>query len=237
MSLGFHEQRKRKQSLRRAWLRFISWSTVLGLALGIGYIAYDQGTALARRDVVRLEETLVTVKTENSGLKAELEAALALEQALEEQYGRSVSPKQAKALVDLVRERLAAGISADRLAFVIGAAKNEERCDDNPATKRFIVQTDFAVGANDTVSFADNRIVVTASGLPVLNAEGKPEAWFDTAQAVKIKFAVAGGDASEAEGVLPLHPSVVMGDSEYRFNLVAGARGFVNATGRRCDYP
>jgi len=237
MSLGFHEQRRRRQGLRRAWLRILWWTFVLSVALGIGYIAYDQGTALARRDVVRLEESLAKVEAENTELTTQLDAALELDKALEAQYGRGVSPAQAKQLIDLVRDRLAAGISADRLAFVVGAAQNEERCDDTPATKRFIVQTGLGVGANDTVSFADNRIVVTASGTPALNADGNPEAWFDAAQPVKIKFSVAGGQTSDAEGVLPLHPSVVVGDSEYRFNLVAGARGFINTTGHRCDYP
>ncbi len=237
MSLGFHEQRRRRQSLRRAWQRIIGWSFVLSLALAICYIAYDQGTALARRDVVRLEEKLAGVEVENADLTSKLDAALEIDKALELEYGSSVSPEQAKRLVNLVRERLAAGITADRLAFVVGAARNEEHCDDNPSTKRFIVQTDLSEGANDTVSFADNTIVVTASGTPALNPDGKPESWFDASQSIKIKFAVAGGDMSETEGVLPLHPSVVVGNSEYRFNLVAGARGFINTTGRRCDFP
>jgi len=90
MSLGFHEQRRRRQSLRRAWQRIIGWSFVLSLALAIGYIAYDQGTALARRDVVRLEEKLAGVEVENADLTSKLDAALEIDKALELEYGRSV---------------------------------------------------------------------------------------------------------------------------------------------------
>ncbi len=237
MSLGFHEQRKRRQSLLRVWLRIILWTLVLCLALGIGYIAYDSGTALARRDVVRLEDQLAKLEAENTGLKADVEAALELEKAIEKQYGRKVPPGKAKELVNLVRERLAAGVSLDRLAFVIGAAQNEDRCDDEASTKRFIVQTQLGEGANDTVSFASNRIVVTASGTAAIDASGNPEAWFNPAEPIAIQFAVAGGATSDASGILPLHPSVVLGGSEYRFNLVAGARGFINVTGLRCAYP
>ncbi len=237
MSLGFHDQRKRRQKMRRAWLQILWWATVAGVAVGIGYVAYDSGTALARRDVTRLEEELAKVEAENSGLKADIEAALALEKTIEEHYGRKVPPGAAKELVNLVRDRLAAGVDPKRLTFVIGAAQNEDRCDDDTSTRRFIVQTQLGEGANDTVSFANNRIVVTASGTAAISADGNPEAWFNPALPVSIRFAIAGGETSEASGVLPLHPSVVAGDSEFRFNLVAGARGFVNVTGQRCDYP
>lgn len=237
MSLGFHEQRKRRQTVLRVWLRIVWWSFVLSVALGIGYVAYDSGTTLARRDVVLLEEQLASMETENTGLKADIAAALELEKAIEEQYGSKVPPGRAKELVNLVRERLAAGVSSERLIFVIGTAQNEDRCDDSASTKRFIVQTQLGEGANDTVSFADNRIVVTASAPAAIDGTGNPEAWFDPAKPVTVQFAIAGGATSNASGVLPLHPSVVTGNSEYRFNLVAGARGFINVTGQRCEYP
>jgi hypothetical protein len=237
MSLGFHEQRRRRQKLRRAWLQILWWSLVAGVAVGIGYVAYDSGTALARRDVTRLEQQLARVEAENTGLKDDIEAALALDKTIKEHYGRKAPPGAAKKLVNLVRDRLAAGVAPERLAFVIQAAQDEERCDEDTSTRRFIAQTQLGEGANDTVSFANNRIVVTASGTAAIDTAGNPEAWFNPAQPITVRFAVAGGAASETAGVLPLHPSVVTGDSEYRFNLVAGARGFINVTGQRCDYP
>lgn len=237
MSLGFHEQRKRRQKLRRAWLQILWWTLVAGIAVGIGYVAYDSGTTLARQDVTRLERQLALIEAENTDLKGDIEAALALEKTIEEHYGRKAPPGAARKLVNLVRDRLAAGVSTERLAFVIQAAQNEERCDEDTSTRRFMARTQLAEGANDTVSFANNRIVVTASGAAAIDSAGNPEAWFNPAKPITVRFAVAGGAASEAAGVLPLHPSVVTGNSEYRFNLVAGARGFINVTGQRCDYP
>jgi hypothetical protein len=41
----------------------------------------------------------------------------------------------------------------------------------------------------------------------------------------------------EIEGKLPLHHSLQVGDSEYRFTATAGDRGFMNVTADRCNFP
>ena len=52
-----------------------------------------------------------------------------------------------------------------------------------------------------------------------------------------LRFTVLGGASSQAAGALPLHHSVVVGDTEYRFSAAAGDGGFVNVTGQGCRFP
>ncbi|MBO6785043.1 MAG: hypothetical protein JJ899_17480, partial [Alphaproteobacteria bacterium] len=62
----------------------------------------------------------------------------------------------------------------------------------------------------------------------------QPEAWFDPAAPLRLDFAHPGGETSRAEGVLPVHHSVAVGNEEYRFSVVAGPRAFVLVSGERC---
>jgi hypothetical protein len=92
-------------------------------------------------------------------------------------------------------------------------------------------------GANDSVSFADNAITVTAEGRSATTAEGAPEAWFDAGQPIKVRFVLIGGRSEEVSGVLPLHHALVAGDYEHRFTVLGGDRGFIRVAAERCKYP
>ncbi len=148
---------------------------LLGVALvviiALGRFAYQTGTNLARSDVVRLEqeitalsERLREMETENNELHGALAAAKMRAQDLRQQYQRDVPTGAIKDLLDLSRQKLAAGVDVERLAFVVGAVENTRDCKDAPVTRRFLVRTPISRGANDSVSFAENAITVTASG-------------------------------------------------------------------------
>jgi hypothetical protein len=138
-------------------------------------------------------------------------------------------------LLDRVKEKLDAGVDIERLQFLVDAATNTPRCSEQPASKRFMVQTLLFAGANDSVVFADGTITVTARGESAVDADGKAEAWFDPAQPIKLILTLIGGKVSEVSGKLPLHTSVVVGDHEHRFTATAGPQGFVQVTGERCE--
>jgi len=140
-------------------------------------------------------------------------------------------------LLNNLREKLDAGVDQDRLAFLIASAANPRTCDEQPVTKRFLVRTPLYQGANDSVSFADGAIVVTAEGVAATDAQGRVEAWFDPAKPVTLHLTRIGGDTVDKTGMLPLHVSLVAGQSEYRFAAVEGPQGFVQISGDRCDYP
>ena len=246
MSLGLYESRLYDR--RRKRLRVLKWLLVIGGLSAAGVFAYETGSTLAQVEVDQLQEQIgeLTKTTETLRQRtAELELIAKSAKLAENEWRRrfqevqSKTPKgDAKRLFDLIERQLGEGVAPNRLAFVIETTSRKPSCDGKPATKRFLVRTPLYQGANDTVSFADNGIVITSEGEPTVNAEGKPEAWFDPAKPITVKFVSLGGTTSVASGMLPLHHSVVIGENEYRFTLVASeSKGFINVTGDRCQFP
>lgn len=243
MSLGLHENRQRRR--RRFWWSVTKWTLALVLVLAAGAYSYRFGAQLAEREVVMAEQRIVELSQEVAGLQ-EQSAALATDLAKaretiagwQARYEREVPTGFVREMMALVQEKLKAGADQERLAFLVAAADKPRSCDGEPDTKRFIVTTELqSGGANDAVSFGDRAITVTAMGAPARNASGDLEAWFDPQQPVAVTFTQLGGKTARAEGTLPLHHSVVAGDSEYRFTALPGARGFLTVTADRCDYP
>ncbi|MCP5372757.1 MAG: hypothetical protein H6907_13595 [Hyphomicrobiales bacterium] len=242
MSLGLRESRRaRKQRFRRA---VVKWLFVVALIGAAGYYAYETGSVLAQRKVTSLEKEVSELQAKVDGLQAkatELEGALGDSRRTSAEwrsrYQREVPTGQAKELFDLLQGKIAAGVAADRLAFVVKSAENPRDCEEEPVTKRFIAQTPLYQGANDSVGFHNNTITVTAVGESAKDPEGNPFAWVDTALPLKIRFTTIGGKSEEIEGKLPMHHSVIAGEWEYRLTLVAGGQGFVRVSTTRCKYP
>ena len=242
MSFGLRSYRAR----RRRAIRWQVVKVVLVLCglLAAGMFAYEGGSLLARQEVFSLEKqvkelnsTLVSLEEQNTELKSAAQSAKASESEWQRRYKAEVPQGRSRELYDLLHDRLAAGIEADRLAFVIGEAKNPTACDGPTQTKRFLVKTPLYEGANDSVSFDREAITVTAEGATATNAQGNREAWFNPAEDVTVSFTEIGGRTSTKTGKLPLHHAMVIGQSEYRFTVLVGARGFINVTGARCKFP
>ena len=184
MSLGYRRDRKRSHF----WRGLFRWLVVLALGFAAGLVAERYGSISAGRSVAEFEaevaglfETVAELEIANARLKGTVEADAVRIAELERRYERDVAPTEARELLDAVRDRLAAGVEQSRLAFVIGAARNERECAEAPATRRFIVETPIYDGPNDSVSFAENTITVTAQGRSATDEAGNPEAWFDPA--------------------------------------------------------
>ena len=184
-----------------------------------------------------LETEVADLEQRNAVLQTETAAERARAEEWRQRYGREVPSGDNKDLFDLVQQKLSDGVDIDRLKFVIGAAENRENCEEQPVSKRFIVQTPLHRGANSSVRFASGAITVMALGQPARDALGNPEAWFDSAEPVTVQITHIGGKTSEFSGKLPLHPSLVVGDNEYRFSFAKSSRGFVEVSGVRCQYP
>ena len=141
-------------------------------------------------------------------------------------------------LLSLAQRRLGEGLSPARLAFVVDNAREPRACDGDPITKRFLVRTPIYRGGNDAVGFADGLITLTANGEAATDEAGRPEAWFDPAQPIRIQVDRAGGEQQVFEGPLPLSFAVVRQNTEYRFAARPGERrGFIQVTEERCPYP
>ncbi len=244
MTFGLYKDRVSERRRRHQVKTLAKWSAGLAIVGVAGFYAYQIGSSLAQKDVrelkaevAKLSKTVVDLKRENARLRAQAMKVKARERTLTERFRRELPPENTRALIAKLKERLDAGVGRDRLAFVIGAAEKLRSCEDVPVTRRFIVKTPIYEGANDSVSFAENTITVTAEGVSEKNPEGKPEAWFDPARPVTARFAQIGGEVSEVTGLLPLHHSVVIDTTEHKFSVIMGDRGFVKITGDRCRYP
>ena len=244
MTFGLYRDRVSERRRRHLVKTLAKWSAGLAIVGIAGFYAYQIGSNLAQKDVrdlkaslAKLSKTVVGLKRENARLRTQAMKVRARERKLTERFRREMPPENTKALIAKLKERLDAGVGEDRLAFVIGAAEKLRSCEDAPVTKRFIVKTPIYEGANDSVSFAENTITVTAEGVSEKTSEGRPEAWFDPARPVTARFAQIGGKVSEVTGLLPLHHSMVIDSTEHKFSVIKGARGFVKITGDRCRFP
>lgn len=241
MSLGFRDQ---KEARRRRW-RVIRFMITLAVLVVLGVTAYRSGTFLAQRETARLQADVARLNSEVTRLsseKAQAEEQMAASQKSEAEwrnrYETEVPTGEERALLESIREQTSKGADPARIAFLISTAAKERDCDAESVTKRFLPHTPIAVGASDAVTFAEGAIVVTGEGESATDAAGNPEAWFDPGKPVTLRFIQAGGAASDATGMLPLQHSVVRGDSEYLFNIVAGERqGFVTIAAVRCAFP
>lgn len=217
----------------------------MAFLVGLGVIAYRSGSILAERETFRLQNevdqltaSVASLQAENEQLRQKADAATQSATQWQQRYEAEVPTGKEKELLALIRGQITQGADPDRIEFLVGTAAREQKCDGEAVTKRFLLRTPIYEGASDAVTFADGAIVVTGQGESASDAEGNPEAWFDAGKAVTIRFVQPGGEASEATGPLPLHHSVVRGDSEFRFSIVAGERrGFVTATAERCAFP
>lgn len=242
MTLGLYEARARRRNKRR-WT-FLKW--LLGFALiGVaGAYAYQTGSELASRQVATLEEEIEAQKAEILGLEAARDEAVVARTAAEqevaawqERYEAEVPTGEMREIVNLALKKRQDGVDLERLRFVIDAVENDRNCRGETETKRFIVPTKSYNGGNDWVGFDDTRVTVTGIGQAALDSSGNPERYIDPSKPVSITFKHIGGETEQVEGKLPIQHSLVIGDTEYRFNVVEGSRAFVNVTAEMCDYP
>lgn len=243
MSLGLRETRSHERRQRRR--RLLKWLFMLGCMTAGGVALYQAGATLTqgevrqlREETKRLSSSVADVQKHNLDLMAAAEQAKLDAQEWQRRYEHDVPKGQAQELYALVAKQLAAGADEERLSFLINSAGSTQSCANAPVTKRFLLKTPVSGITNHSVGFADNAVTIVGEGQSALSAAGQPEAWFDPAKPVTLVFSRLGGEASQVSGQLPLHHSVVIGDSEYRFTITVGeSRGFVNVTGDRCKFP
>ena len=240
MTLGLSEARGRRHRRRRAWWLTVRWLFVLAIIGGAGAYSYNLGGELALQEVRVLEARIGELSDENGRLQSRLDG---VGQAIRDATTRAnqleseVPSDEEKALLGTIRDRISDGVNHDRLAFVLGAVSNTPECFGEPTTRRFIVRTELSTEGNDTVSFANQTILVTARGETSRSENGQVQSWFDPSQPVSVRFQHIDGAETKTEGVLPLTHSVVVGDVEYRFALKVGQRSFVEVTADSCRYP
>ncbi|CAK0773370.1 MSHA biogenesis protein MshI [Azospirillaceae bacterium] len=241
MTLGRYDANRRYQ--QRVWGGAVKMVFFLVLLLVDGLFSYQMGVeqfkkrdANMKADVTRLslqkgELELLAKQLKDAALTAEARA-----EAVEKRLAREVPTGDLARLVQLANERLTTGVSVERLAFVISAVQNRRNCQASE-TKRFVPSTPIYKSPNRSISFANGAITLTGEGQSARDNAGNAEGWYDPSQPVTIRIIPLGGKEVVLTGNLPLHHSVVVDNTEYRFVIITGARSFIEATADRCPFP
>ena len=242
MSLGLRDgRRRRRRQFRWAAVR---WLLALALLGCTGVYAYQTGSKLAERNVESLQEQVrqldeqVSQLTEQERVQgAQLAAERARAEEWRHRYEQVVPSVETKALVELIQSKMAEGLTIQRLRFVVDRIPARRECDKVPQVRSILVQTPIPSSQKISATFAGGGVGMALAGVSARNAAGRPEAWFDPRQPVTVRFTWPGGRTTEESGTLPLNPSSVEGDREYRFRIVPGPRGFAQVTMERCRFP
>jgi hypothetical protein len=213
---------------------------ILGLAFGAGFWLGNQNAGQQERILQRRVESLLdeqeVLQDSVTELRVEAQTAVSRYEQLQETYKEVLPEGPMQELVALVKQQLDDGRSAERLAFLIRSARPPKNCSE-PETKRFVVLTPAYDGPGGQISIADGALIVKASGQSAVDAQGRPEAWYDPSKKVKVEFSGRERTAETKGGIMPLRHSVIVEDREYRFTIAAGARSFAKVTFDSCDYP
>lgn len=237
---SYNPQDRYKRKANERLAAFLVVLGVLALAFMIGFwlgkqAAGHQNVYLKKQvaelnaEQQELQETLTT-------LRAESQTAVARYEQLQETYQEILPEGPMQELVALLKQQLDEGRDPSRLAFLIRSARPPRNCTE-PETKRFVVSTPAYQGPDSTISIADGDLIITGNGESAVNAEGKPEAWYDPSKKVSIGFQPRGGTKEVKSGIMPIKYSVVVGAREYRLNVTEGARSFAKVAFDSCDYP
>ncbi|MCR9073132.1 MAG: hypothetical protein NXI18_15575 [Alphaproteobacteria bacterium] len=239
MSLYDSERRYR----RRVWGGVIRFVIFVGVVVAAAMTAYEFGAEdiqgerrLYQAQLAEFERARGAAEQEAADLRVEVEKARLAVREWERRYETDVPTGTRLELLDLVTERLAAGVDPERLAFLIKAAEDKRECEEIE-TKRFLVRTPLYDGANTAVTFANDAVAVTGSGESETTDAGLPQAWYDPQKPVRLVFTRIDGQQTLISGILPLQQSVVHDGVEHHFMVKPGARGFAQVAAERCAYP
>lgn len=230
--------RYRERSMQRlssaiAMIIVIIMSVAVGLWFGKQYAAQNQ---------ISLQEEVDSLTSQNAALqesvtelRAEAQTANTRYEQIRAEYESQIPEGPMQDIIKLVREQLGQGMAPERLSFLIRSARPPTGCTE-PETKRFVVTTPAYKGPDSAVTVADGHVNVTAEGISAKNDKGAPEAWYDPAQSVTVKF--KSGEVTESKkGTLPLRHSVIVENREYRFTVEEGSRSFAKVVFDSCAYP
>jgi hypothetical protein len=230
-----------KNRAKQRFNMFIFYMLMFCGAIALGYWLGRETVAAhvtaQARQIESLQEETETLRQQMTDAKTEAQTSVMRYNQLQTEMEEIVpTDGPLRGLLELVKERLKEGTSAERLSFLIRSARPPRNCSD-PNTKRFIVSTPAYQGPDSVISIDNGMVVVTAEGESAKNQDGQAEAWYDPGEPVNITFKKFGGEVEIKEGTLPMNMSMVVKDREYRFTLSSGARSFIKVTYDSCDYP
>lgn len=240
LSFSGRKNRHRQEQRRRILGTVLRVGIAAGVLGATAFYAYETGlhvagaeTAGLRADVDRLQ----ALTQQRQDAVERLRLALDDAQRSAAQYRAMVSDApiapEARDLLRLVQAKLDSGLHKERLAQFIAAADRPKKCAD-AATKKFMARTSRSKAA-ETMSVRFDAVTVSAIGTAAVAGNGQAEHWYDPHKPVTVTFTEVGGKESAISGNLPLQHVLVIRNSEHRFTLNPGPRGFIEVTGDRCE--
>lgn len=231
MSIGSRRSRERRRRTAQLATRAAKWLLVLGFLAGMGFWSYRTGLDLARAEVTGLErrigaqaQEIRDLQARNAQLDGELRQARLDMSALQARYRRDVPAGDAAALFSLAQQRIAAGLSRERVEQVLRDAAPVRRCEARGTSRRFAIVYGARVPDNAGVELAEGLVRV------VVNTASQAD---DLARTANVVVTVAGQDPRSFTG-LPQRQVVVLGNAELALNVAADIRGFATASLTNC---
>ncbi len=233
-------RRARRRSLPRLALALL----LAAAAVAVAYGGYRAGIAEGRAERERLRTELqrarerARILEEREARTAERLDALRLAyRELERRYRERAIEGELEEVLVLLRRRLAEGVPLARLRFLIANARVERRCGKSERTRLF-VRVPLARDRRAAATLGDGAVTVAVEGVPARDREGRPEAWYDPLEPVRVRILTLDGREEEVEAPLPVAREVAAAGAVYRLVLAPSARrGWLEVTVQRCDQP
>jgi len=238
--LGLSEKKKARER-RNRFFKFLFYVLLLG---GAGVYGYFEGqsegdhrfaTSQDQREILAKEVTQLKEKTRSAMDKQS--AALTEARSWRDKFENEIPKGELLEILELIKVRMDDGLDAVRLKNIISLAQNTKNCDLKPEVKRFIINTPIFTQAENSISLGGGTVTVTGNGVSSVNAEEKPEAWYNPEKPISVIFTKLGGSTETVSGNLPIHKSVVFGTDEFRFSILKGKQSFASISVTRCDFP
>jgi len=228
---------ERRRHLFGIFLKLILGGGAFGLLV---FYAYEVGYRVAQGEVASLHEQVTAstdlaakAREQADGDRAALNELRKQTDELRTLYEQSKPSDDLKDLIGLIRTRMADGLEAKRLAFVIKSAPVPRQCEVQPV-KRFLVRTPKSKGPNTAGSVRlDDQVELSADGIG--GNEGR-EQWFDPDRTIRLHVA-APGHAVELSGKLPIEQAVMLRPNlELHYTVTASvSRGYADVASERCE--
>ncbi len=230
----------RRRRRRSAWriiqvlLVLVAPLATFGVGYGVGDKLEDSTVAQYKTEIDELQMQLRRLQRERDGMIQQVTTAQANEQQWQQRYQADVPTGQRLDLMNLIDEQLRAGVDVGRLSRFIVAAAATRDCE-SPDTKRFFIQTPSTPSARQAITFGGGAVTVTGDGAAAEGDNGGALAYFDQTKPITMTFTLIGGQRFEAQGVLPVHTSVLVGQDEMRFTVIENElRGYVQVSAAIC---
>ncbi|MTJ82454.1 MAG: hypothetical protein F8N37_15790 [Telmatospirillum sp.] len=233
---------RRNDEQRRRVLIFIA-KVLAGLgAIGVtAYYAYEVGFRVAVGETQSAHEAQQKAEEQLKEVEAAAEAdRLAQAQAVRQlseltaRYEQSKPPEELRDLTELLKAKMAAGVTARRLSLVIKSAEMPRSCQPLPTRRLLVRLLSAKASPAGTPLRIDDTVTLTAEAPGASDNRG---GWFDPAVAVKVHVAADGARETDVSGVLPIDYALSAKGVEYHLTLsAANSKGWIDVAAERCSF-